>query len=182
MLPKFTFFVLYSVVVTIPNLNQMAKHEFIELLSTIYEHSPWVAEEAFAHRPFASRDHLVTFMKEAVEAAADETKLKLIRAHPDLGGKLARAGKLTTESTAEQAGLGLDRLSEEEYQQFADLNASYLAKFNFPFIICAKLSTRPEVLAAFESRVENTREEEFEEALRQIHLIANLRIEEKVSA
>ncbi|MGJ8725176.1 MAG: 2-oxo-4-hydroxy-4-carboxy-5-ureidoimidazoline decarboxylase [Roseibacillus sp.] len=165
---------------TLSNLNQMTKPEFIDLLGSIYEHSPWVAEAAFAQQPFATRDDLIILMKSIVEAATDEEKLTLICAHPDLGGKLARAGKLTSESTAEQAGLGLDRLSDEEYQQFADLNASYLAKFDFPFIICAKLSTRPKVLAAFATRVQNSREVELKEALRQIHLIAQLRIEEKV--
>ena len=159
----------------------MTKPEFIDLLGAIYEHSPWVAEEAITSLPFATREELITRMKSIVDTASDEAKLALIRAHPDLGGKLARAGQLTSESTAEQAGLGLDRLSSEEYQQFADLNASYLAKFDFPFIICAKLSTRSQVLAAFSSRVNNTREQEFHEAMHQIHLIATLRIEEKIT-
>lgn len=167
---------------SLANLNQCHESEFLSLLGSVYEHSEWVARGTFAQLPFSSRECLIQAMAEQVEAASNEARLTLIKAHPDLGGKLARAGKLTEESTKEQAGLGLDRLSEEEYQQFTSLNAAYLKRFGFPFIICAKLHTRPQVLAAFNKRLNHTREAEIAEAMRQIHDIARLRIEEKIEA
>jgi 2-oxo-4-hydroxy-4-carboxy-5-ureidoimidazoline decarboxylase len=158
----------------------MTKLEFVRLLGSIYEHSPWIAEETYEEQPFSNREDLTFALRAVVESSSDEAKLALIRAHPDLGGKLARAGQLTQESTKEQAGLGLDRLSDVEYEKFETLNTAYLAKFGFPFIICAKRHTRAQVLAAFAKRIENTRGKEIEEALRQIHFIAQMRLEEKV--
>ncbi len=163
------------------NLNRIEPGEFIDLLGGVYEHSPWVAERATASRPFSSRDELLARLSDVVETASDEEKLTLIRAHPDLAGKLARAGALTPESVREQAGLGLDRLGDEEYDRFSRLNTAYRERFGFPFIICARLSTRPGVLQAFETRLTHDRETEIAEALRQIHLIARLRVEDLVS-
>lgn len=165
---------------TIAEVNGLSSVGFIGAFGAVYEHSAWVAGQAADERPFDSRDALMAAMRDVVEEASDERKLELIRAHPDLAGKLARAGALTAESTREQSGLGLDRLGDEEYDRFTDLNERYRARFGFPFIICARMSTRDSVLEAFEKRLTHDRDEEIAEALRQIHHIARLRIEDLV--
>lgn len=166
---------------SIDQLNSLPADAFVEMLGGVYEHSPWVAERALHARPFVDRESLVAVFRATVEAAGTEEKLALIRAHPDLAGKLARAGALTAESTREQAGLGLDRLSDEEYERFSDLNARYRERFGFPFIICARRTTRAGVLEAFETRLGHDVATEVEEALEQIHHIARLRLEDRIA-
>lgn len=161
---------------SIQALNAMEKDGFAGRLGGIYEHSPWVAERAWEHRPFQDSAALAAAMRLAVETATDAEKLALIRAHPDLAGKLARAGALTESSAREQAGLGLDRLGDEEYEGFTRLNESYRGRFGFPFVICVRLTDKAGILAAFESRLENDLPAEISEALRQIHHIARLRL------
>ena len=117
-------------------------------------------------------------LRQAVEDATDAEKFALIHSHPDLAGKLARAGALTDASNHEQAGLGLDRLSDEEYTNFSQKNEIYREKFGFPFIICARLTTQQGVIDSFVKRLGNSREIEVEEALGQIHEIAQLRLED----
>lgn len=158
------------------NLNALPAADFISLLGGVYEHSPWVAEAVASQRPFADRDDLIAAMRAVVEAASDERKLTLIRAHPDLAGKLARAGALTEESKREQSGLGLDRLTDEEFEAFTDFNERYRERFGFPFIICARLTTKQGVLDAFAKRIGQTSEEEMRTALQEIHHIARLRM------
>jgi 2-oxo-4-hydroxy-4-carboxy-5-ureidoimidazoline decarboxylase len=111
-----------------------------------------------------------------MRAAPRERQLALIRAHPDLAGRLARAGALTAESTVEQRGAGLDRCSDEEFARFTALNDTYKARFGFPFIMAVKGRTRAEILAAFERRVANGPEAEFGTALDEIDRIALLRL------
>ena len=166
--------------IAISKINALPEHSFLEALGGIYEHSIWVAREAFSMTPFQDRSALVTAMRGIVEAAPLEKKVGLIRAHPDLAGKLARAGVLTEESAREQSGLGLDRLTDAEFHEFERLNGAYREKFDFPFIICARLTTKQAVLAAFGQRLENSRDAEIAEALIQIHHIARLRIEDLV--
>ncbi len=167
---------------SLAQMNAMSDEEFVATLGGIYEHSDWVPRRITTHRPFVDPELLRQTMSDAVDQATDEEKLTLIRAHPDLAGKLARAGALTEESTREQAGLGLDRLSDSEYGDFSAKNASYCEKFGFPFIICARLTTKQGVLDAFEKRLENSREVEISEALFQIHQIARLRLEDAVGS
>ncbi len=164
----------------IEEINRLDPAGFLSALGGAYEHSPWVAERSLKKRPFADRDDLVRTMGGVVDEASDDEKTALILAHPDLAGKLARAGALTAESTREQAGLGLDRLSDEEFGEFSRFNADYREKFGFPFIICARLTTKAGVIEAFRQRLENDVDSEKREALRQIHHIARLRIEDKV--
>ena len=164
----------------IAEINRLDPAGFLSALGGVYEHSPWVAERSLENRPFADRDDLVRTMSRVVDEASDDEKTALILAHPDLAGKLARAGALTAESTREQAGLGLDRLSDEEFEEFSRFNADYREKFGFPFIICARLTTKTGVIEAFRQRLENDVDSEKREALRQIHHIARLRIEDKV--
>lgn len=161
---------------SIQALSAMEKDEFAGRLGGIYEHSPWVAERAWEQRPFQDSAALAAAMLLAVETATDAEKLALIRAHPDLAGKLARAGALTESSAREQAGLGLDRLGDEEYRRLTRLNESYRGRFGFPFVICVRLTDKAGILAAFESRLENDLPAEISEALRQIHHIARLRL------
>lgn len=161
-------------------LNGAAAGDFVTALGGIYEHSDWVPQKVVTQRPFADREQLRSALRSAVELASAEEKLILIRAHPDLAGKLARAGALTAESTREQAGLGLDRLTDAAYEQFSNLNQAYQERFGFPFIICARLTTQSGVVDAFTQRLKNSREAEIQEALVQIHEIARLRLEDLV--
>lgn len=167
--------------ITITQINLMPASGFTALLGGVYEHSEWVAAGAHASAPFAGVEELVAAMRSVVDASTEGEKLTLIRAHPDLAGKLARAGALTEDSTHEQAGLGLDRLSEEEYGRFTFLNESYRERFGFPFIICARLTTKDGVLRAFEARLKNSQADEITAAIGQIHHIARLRISDRVA-
>lgn len=161
-------------------LNAVSDEEFVTTLGGIYEHSDWVARRVLKQRPFPDLGNLRLAMSLAVDRSSDQEKLALIRAHPDLAGKLARAGALTESSTREQAGLGLDRLGDAEYDRFSEKNGRYREKFGFPFIICARLTTKQGVLNAFDKRLGNSSEEEISEALFQIHQIARLRLEDLV--
>ena len=116
-------------------------------------------------------------MAQIVDAADDDAKLALLRAHPELAGRLAVAGALTADSTAEQASAGLDRCTPEEFAEFHRLNERYNARFGFPFIVAVRGLSRQDILAAFRARTGNDRETEFATALRQVHRIARLRLE-----
>lgn len=121
-------------------------------------------------------------MVSAVDTASVDRQMALIRAHPDLAGKAARAGSLTEQSTAEQAGAGLDRLTEAEFTRFGTLNAAYMAKFGFPFIIAVKGLNKQDILAAFDDRLPNDPETERTTALQQIARIGRLRLDALVTA
>jgi len=162
--------------ISIEQLNTASEEEFTALFGGVYEHSEWVARQARKQRPFQNCGDLQQAMRRLVDEATENSKLELIRAHPDLAGKLARAGELTAESTREQAGLGLDRLDEAEYQQFTDLNERYRERFGFPFIICARAATRQGVLDAFSRRLGNSCAAEISAALEEIHRIAGFRL------
>jgi 2-oxo-4-hydroxy-4-carboxy-5-ureidoimidazoline decarboxylase len=162
-------------------LNAMPNADFVACLGGIYEHSPWVAEQVAGERPFSSRKHMADRMRAAVENASDSAQLALIRSHPDLAGKLARAGTLGAESTREQAGLGLDRLPAAEFEHFTGLNTRYRERFGFPFVICVRLTDKPGILAAFERRLKHDTAAEMSEAIQQIHHIARLRLEDLVT-
>jgi 2-oxo-4-hydroxy-4-carboxy-5-ureidoimidazoline decarboxylase len=161
-------------------LNTCDPAAFVRALGEIYEDSPWVAERAAGDRPFATVAALTDAMARAVAAATKEEKVALVRAHPDLAGKAARAGKLTHASTAEQGELGLDRLSDQEYDRFEQLNGSYKSRFGFPFVICVRRQTRDAILAAFERRLRNDADAELKTALAEIDLIARLRLAQQV--
>ena len=156
----------------------MDTHDFIARFSGIYEHSPWVAElVAPLVSAGDSTNILAALMADCVDNASTEKQLALIRAHPDLAGKAQVAGELTEESTNEQASAGLDQCSAEEYEQFQALNAAYLEKFGFPFVMAVRDSDRADILDAFAARLDNDYEIEFETALVEIHKIARLRLE-----
>jgi OHCU decarboxylase len=157
----------------------MAKSDFVEVFGGVYEHSPWIAAQAWSNRLTSEHDTasgLHGAMAAVVDAADHPAKLELLRAHPDLAGKLAVRGELTDDSTSEQAGAGLDQCSAAEFAEFQALNERYKAKFEFPFILAVRGRGRGEILDNFRRRVDNDVEAEFAEALRQVHRIAALRL------
>ncbi len=161
-------------------LNRMDSRAFLACLGEVFEHSPWVAESAMARRPFASLDALHKAMVAAVRAAPRERQLALLQAHPELAGKLAQAGELTRSSKEEQAAAGLDRCSAEELERFSKLNAAYKAKFDFPFIMAVKDYSRAAILEAFEARLAEDADIEFDTALEQVARIVWLRLQDTV--
>jgi 2-oxo-4-hydroxy-4-carboxy-5-ureidoimidazoline decarboxylase len=162
--------------VSFEQLNQAGKPEFVRALGEVYENSPWVAERAFARRPFANLAALFDAMAAAVAAASDDEKLELVRSHPDLAGRAALADDLTPSSRVEQGALGLNQLSPSEYDRFEKLNETYSEKFGFPFVICVRRQTRDALLAEFERRLKNTPAQELAAALKEIDMIARLRL------
>ncbi len=162
---------------TLEDLNTATQPAFVAALGAIYEHSPWIPERARPKRPFASIEALAAAMAQVVADASRAEQLALVRAHPDLAGKLARAGQLAPASANEQAGLGLDRLSDEEFETFGSLNAAYQARFGFPFVIAVKRHTRQSVLAAFRTRLHHSAEDELRTALAEIDAIARFRLD-----
>ena len=161
---------------TLTELNNADASHFVRVLGGVFEHSPWVAEEASKQRPFTSLADLHHAMVAALSAADEAKQLSLIRAHPDLAGKAALAGDLTADSKQEQMGAGLDRLSEEEYRRFHALNAAYKETFGFPFIIAVKGRDKESILAAFEARQRNAPQAEKVRALAEIAEIARFRL------
>lgn len=127
-------------------LNAAGREDFIEALGDIFEDAPWVAEQAFARRPFPTVAALHEAMAAAASEASPETRLALLRGHPELGGKVARAGAMAPASRQEQGGLGLDRLGDAEFARFGAMNAAYRERFDFPFIICVRRHTRDSFL------------------------------------
>jgi 2-oxo-4-hydroxy-4-carboxy-5-ureidoimidazoline decarboxylase len=162
---------------TLAQINALPKGGFVEAVGWIFEHSPWVVERAADSRPFGSVAEMAERMNEHVIAARHEEKLALLRAHPDLGTR-ARIGE---SSASEQAGVGLDRLTPEEYGRLSELNTAYKEKFGFPFLFAVKGSDKSAILRALESRLASSHDAEFEEALRQVHRIARLRLEGTVT-
>ena len=162
-----------------PPPREMTRQDFVALFGGVYEHSSWIAEAVHERGLTAAEDTpdgLAAAMAAIVAAAADEAKLALIRAHPDLAGRAAIAGDLTAASRSEQVGAGLDRCTPEEYRRFQELNEAYKQRFGFPFILAVAGKTRHDILAAFETRSRNDPETEFAAALAEIDKIARLRL------
>ncbi|MEP2704662.1 MAG: allantoinase PuuE [Roseibium sp.] len=161
--------------------SQMNKDAFVEAFGGIFEHSPWIAERAFnlelgpAH-DCAAGIHNALCRK--FRTASEEERLGVLKAHPDLAGKLAKAGRLTAESTNEQASAGLDHLTDEERETFTQLNTEYVAKHGFPFIIAVRDHDKASIMAAFQRRIGNDRETEFGDACRQVERIAQFRLKD----
>ncbi|MDI7860776.1 2-oxo-4-hydroxy-4-carboxy-5-ureidoimidazoline decarboxylase [Rhizobiaceae bacterium n13] len=158
----------------------ITREDFVGRFGGIFEHSPFIAERAFdgglVVEPLtASGVHAV--LCRIFRATSVEERLGVLRAHPDLAGKLAIAGELTEDSRKEQAGAGLDRLTPDEHARFTALNSGYVEKFGFPFIIAVKGLTKNDILSAFENRIGNTPAEEFSTATAQVEKIARLRLE-----
>jgi len=166
--------------IALADLNQLGPAAFVEIIGPVFEHSPWIAAETWARRPFASAEQLLLALSATVRDAGQDRQLALIRAHPDLVGRAALAGTLTAASTQEQASAGLNQLTPEEIARFQTYNAAYQEKFGFPFVICARLNRKEAILAGFEQRLQNARAEEIQTALAEIYKIAALRLADKL--
>jgi 2-oxo-4-hydroxy-4-carboxy-5-ureidoimidazoline decarboxylase len=162
------------------DLNACSKDDFVTALANIFEYSPWIAEQAAATRPFAGVNALFAAMKAAVDRAPSEFRLALIKAHPDLANKTQRAAGLTVESNAEQNSVGLDRLSDAEYEAFERVNNAYRAKFGFPYVVCVRRQTRDSILRDFERRLPNDAKAEMRTSIEEICRIAALRLDQLV--
>ena len=167
---------------SLSELNACSKDDFVAALANIFEYSPWIAEQAAAARPFAGVKALLAAMKEAVGGAPAEQQMTLIKAHPDLANKTQRAAGLTVESTAEQNSLGLDRLSDAEFEAFERVNNAYRAKFGFPYIVCVRRHTKDSVLRDFERRLPNDAATETQTSIGEICRIAALRLDQLVAS
>jgi N-carbamoyl-L-amino-acid hydrolase len=169
---------------TLEQLNAASADEAAAMLDGIYEHSPWIAQAALAQRPFKTLAHLKRAMVEAVRSAPHEAQLALLRAHPELAGKLAIAGQLTAESTGEQQRAGLQHCTPQEFDTLQRLNAQYSQRFGWPFIVAVRGPrglglNRTQIIETLQRRVQHHPDFEFAECLRNVHRIAELRLNDK---
>jgi len=172
---------------TLEQLNAASPAEALSLLEGLYEHSPWIAEQALAQRPFRSLAHLKHALAQVVRTAKLDAQLALIRAHPELAGKAMVAKSLTAESTHEQSKAGLTECTPEEFERIQQLNAAYNERFGFPFILAVRGPrgtglSKQEIIDTFARRLDNHPEFELAEALRNIHRIAEIRLNDKFAA
>lgn len=161
--------------------SQMDRAAFVARFGGVFEHSPWIAERAWALELGPAHDSPVGLhnaLARMFRSATEEERLGVLTAHPDLAGKLAAAQRLTAESTAEQASAGLDALTDAERARFTELNTAYVARHGFPFIIAVRDNTKASILATFETRLNNDRATEFATACAQVERIARLRLED----
>ncbi|MGA7414321.1 MAG: 2-oxo-4-hydroxy-4-carboxy-5-ureidoimidazoline decarboxylase [Bryobacteraceae bacterium] len=161
---------------TIDQINDLDRGAFVLAVGWIFEHSPWVAERSWEHRPFASLEKLSQTMESAVESSSHAEQLALLGAHPALGSR----AQMSQPSTDEQASAGLDRLTLDEYQRFHRLNEAYKTKFGFPFLFAVKGSNKSQILDALERRLDAGVEEEFQTAMRQVYKIARFRLQDLI--
>ncbi|MFT2109756.1 2-oxo-4-hydroxy-4-carboxy-5-ureidoimidazoline decarboxylase [Marinomonas sp. 2405UD68-3] len=164
----------------------LSYESFIEVFQGVYEHSPWVAEQAWTEIDLSDEKgffddgfNLALIMKKIVDKSHKDKKLSLLNAHPDLAGKAALAGGVTRDSSNEQAGAGLDACSKEELSHFHYLNTAYKEKNEFPFIMAVKGATKKIILESFEARINNSVDDEFAFAMEEVHKIALFRLLEK---
>lgn len=163
--------------ITLAEVNTLSEAEFEKQFGDVAEHSPWVAFEAEQDRPYETIADMRSAFVDAVSDAVQDMQLALLRAHPDLATK----AKLTTDSTSEQKGAGLDTLTADEFAKFTQLNEAYKTRNGFPFIFAVKGATKHQILAAFEQRIKNPKELEFQTAILQVCRIISFRLEAMVS-
>ncbi len=159
----------------------MNETEFVRRFGGVYEGSPWIALDTWQRGIDASHDTvegLSGALARTVDEAGRDLRLALIRAHPDLAGRAAVRGELTADSAAEQASAGIDQCTREEFARFQQLNEAYKNKFGFPFVMAVRGSNRHTILAAFEARLSNDMDTEFDVAISEIHKIARLRLKD----
>ena len=162
---------------TIDKINKLSRSEFVEIFANIFEKTKWIAEKLYNQKPFDDFKDLCSKMLGIFETASKETQLKILGTHPDLADKVT-VNLLTSNSRSEQSNAGLDQCSEEEFNEFKNLNKSYRQKYGFPFVIAVKGKNKIEILSEFRKRILNSVNEEFNEAIIQIGKIANLRLNE----
>ena len=176
--PSATVFLCYLFPMLEPSdINALDLDAFVHLFGGVFEHSSWVAQRAFARRPFASRLALHAALIDVVKQASRAEHLALLNAHPELAGPEARAERLTASSSAEQASAGLNALAPAEHDCIAQLNSDYRAKFGFPFIIAVRDHDRRGILAEFERRLREDKATEIANSLDQVYRIAGIRLE-----
>ena len=163
-------------------VNAMEQSDFVAALGRTFEHSPWVTERAWASRPFASLDALHAAMMGVVRGAPRSTQVAFLCGHPELAGKEAQAGTMTSESVGEQASAGLNALSRDEMGELRELNARYRERHGFPFIVAVRRHSKAEIFRLLRSRLAQNSELELNEALAQIAYITRLRVEARVAA
>src|SRR5262249_10423269 len=168
--------------VSLSHLNSAGKADFVAALGDIYEQAPWVAEAVHGKRPFASLNELHEAMTAAIRDASAEQRIALLKGHPDLAGKAARAGAMTADSKAEQASAGLDRLSEAGYAALQRFNEPYRKKFGIPFIVCVRRHGKESILRQFERRLQNGAAAETKAALSEVFRIGALRLDLRIEA
>ena len=158
--------------------KRIGSKKFVNILKSIYEHSPWVPERLLSKEgiEIETKRELYLQMKQIVDNASKIEKLNLIRAHPELGNKLQKTKKLTRFSQEEQKSVGLDQCTEEEFEILTSLNKEYRSKFEFPFIIAVKGLSKNYIIENMKKRIKNNQEEEFNTAISEVHKIAKLRI------
>ena len=160
----------------INKINKLSQSEFIKVFANIFENARWIAEKLYNQKPFDDFEELSSKILNIFETATKEKQLKILKDHPDLANK-TKISLLTPDSLKEQTGAGLDQCTEEEFNEFKKLNASY-KKFGFPFILAVKGKTKTEILNNFKKRISSDPETEFDEAIKQVKLIASLRLKE----
>ena len=160
--------------------KKINKDKIIDILGSVYEHSSWVPERliSFDIKIIKNSDELFIKMKSIVECASDKEKLKLLCAHPELGNKLQKLNNLTDFSKLEQKSAGLDQCSDDEFETLTRLNKEYSVKFNFPFIIAVKGLTKANIIDEIKKRVKNSYNQEFNTALKEVHKIAKIRLDD----
>jgi OHCU decarboxylase len=168
-------------VTELADVEKMSEEEFVAIFGPLFEHSPWVAQEAWRRRPFGSSGALHAAFEAAIRSAPRERQLALIRAHPELAGREAEEGELTEESSREQAAAGLDRLSPADHARLTELNRRYRERFGFPMVVCVREHTKDSILASGSARLERSPEDEVATALGEIAKIADLRLEDVLS-
>ena len=163
-------------------INAMDRAAFVVKFGAIFEKSPWVAEEAWERRPFASLDDMHAAMVAVVKNAPASKELALLQAHPDLAGKEAQAGTMTASSVSEQASAGLNSLSQAEFAELTHLDNAYKAKFGFPFIIAVRMHTKEGIFSEFKRRLQNDTQTEFANDLQNVYIITRLRLNKLLDA
>ena len=160
--------------------KEINKDKIIDVLGSVYEHSSWVPERliSFDIKIIKNSDELFIKMKSIVECASNKEKLKLLCAHPELGNKLQKLNNLTDFSKLEQKSAGLDQCSDEEFDSLTRLNKEYRLKFDFPFIIAVKGLTKVNIIDEMKKRLDNSYIQEFNTALKEVHKIAKIRLDD----
>jgi len=161
----------------INKINKLSKSEFIKVFANIFENSAWIAEELYEQKPFGSFEKLSLKMLNIFERTSKKKQLIILNAHPDLANK-TKISSLTINSKKEQAGVGLHQCTDEEFKEFKNLNDKYKKKFSFPFICAVKNKSKKEILSIFRQRISYDISVEFNEAIKQVKEIANLRLNE----
>ena len=158
-------------------IDKLTETEFTEVFGNIFEDASWIAVKLYKQKPFYDFNDLCKKMISIFQESDNQSKLKILNSHPDLANK-AKIGSLTPDSNKEQAGAGLDQCTEKEFEEFKNLNLIYKKTFGFPFIIAVKGKNKLEILDSFKKRVLSDKQIEFDEAIKQVKQIANLRLNE----